>query len=109
MLADYRPVGLVLPFAAFALAGAITGWILVQLLREHVDSASFARFTNTILPNETVVLAEVQASEPSRALAIFGWVKGHFTGARPLKSAIQTTITGGLAATAAFLIAHAIA
>ena len=43
------------------------------------------------------------------ALAIFGWVKGHFTGARPLKSAIQTTITGGLAATAAFLIAHAIA
>jgi len=43
------------------------------------------------------------------ALAIFGWVKGHFTGARPLKSAIQTTLTGGLAASAAFLIAHAIA
>jgi VIT1/CCC1 family predicted Fe2+/Mn2+ transporter len=43
------------------------------------------------------------------ALAVFGYVKGHFTGARPLKSAIQTTITGGLAATAAFLIAHAIA
>jgi len=43
------------------------------------------------------------------ALAVFGWVKGHFTGARPLKSAIQTTVTGGLAATAAFLIAQAIA
>jgi len=43
------------------------------------------------------------------ALAIFGWVKGHFTGARPLKSALQTTLTGGLAAAAAFLIAHAIA
>jgi VIT1/CCC1 family predicted Fe2+/Mn2+ transporter len=43
------------------------------------------------------------------ALAVFGWVKGHFTGARPLKSAIQTTVTGGLAASAAFLIAHAIA
>jgi len=43
------------------------------------------------------------------ALAIFGYVKGHFTGARPLKSAIQTTVTGGLAATAAFLIANAIA
>jgi VIT1/CCC1 family predicted Fe2+/Mn2+ transporter len=43
------------------------------------------------------------------ALAIFGWVKGHFTGARPLKSAVQTTVTGGLAATAAFLIAQAIA
>jgi VIT1/CCC1 family predicted Fe2+/Mn2+ transporter len=43
------------------------------------------------------------------ALAVFGWVKGHYTGARPLKSSIQTTITGGLAAAAAFLIAKAIA
>ncbi|MBV9494386.1 MAG: VIT1/CCC1 transporter family protein [Acidobacteria bacterium] len=43
------------------------------------------------------------------ALFIFGWVKGTFTGAKPLKSALQTTITGGLAASAAFLIARAIA
>ena len=43
------------------------------------------------------------------ALAIFGLVKGRYTGARPLKSALQTTFTGGLAATAAFLIARAIA
>src|SRR5216117_6279 len=70
MLADYRPAGLVLLLAAFALAGAVTGWILVQLLREHVDAASFARFASTILPNETVVLAEVEASEASRVLAI---------------------------------------
>lgn len=42
------------------------------------------------------------------ALAIFGFVKGRFTGARPLRSAIQTTLTGGLAAGAAFLIARAI-
>jgi len=42
------------------------------------------------------------------ALAIFGWVKGRYTGARPLKSLLQTTITGGLAAMAAFLIAKAI-
>src|SRR4029434_9765024 len=75
MLADYRPVGLVLLLAAFALTGAITGWILVQMLREHVDSASFTRFTNTILPNETVVLAEVEASEASRALAILRGVE----------------------------------
>ncbi len=61
--------------AAFAFGGAITGWILVQLLREHVDSASFARFTNTILPNETVVLAEVEASESSRVLAILRGVE----------------------------------
>ena len=43
------------------------------------------------------------------ALAVFGWVKGRFTGTRPLRSSIQTTLTGGLAAGAAFLIARAIA
>jgi vacuolar iron transporter family protein len=42
------------------------------------------------------------------ALIIFGLVKGRYTGARPMRSALQTTITGGLAATAAFLIARAI-
>ena len=75
MLGDNRPAGVALPLAAFAFGGAITGWILVQLLREHVDSASFARFTNTILPNETVVLAEVEASESSRVLAILRGVE----------------------------------
>ena len=43
------------------------------------------------------------------ALLIFGYVKGRFTGTRPLRSALQTTVIGGLAATAAFLIARAIA
>jgi vacuolar iron transporter family protein len=43
------------------------------------------------------------------ALAVFGLVKGRYTGARPLRSALQTTVTGGLAAAAAFLIARAIA
>jgi vacuolar iron transporter family protein len=42
------------------------------------------------------------------ALIIFGLVKGRYTGARPLRSALQTTITGGLAATAAFLIGLAV-
>src|SRR4029453_15832200 len=70
MLADYRPAGLALLLAALALAGASIGWVLVQLLREHVDAASLARFTRTILPNETVVLAEVEVSESSRVLAI---------------------------------------
>jgi vacuolar iron transporter family protein len=43
------------------------------------------------------------------ALFLFGFVKGRFTGGGPLKSAIQTTVTGGLAAAAAFAIAKAIA
>ena len=42
------------------------------------------------------------------ALAVFGYIKGRYTGAKPVKSALQTTLTGGLAATAAFLIAKAI-
>jgi len=42
------------------------------------------------------------------ALFAFGYVKGHFTGARPLWSALQTTLVGGLAAAAAFSIARLI-
>lgn len=42
------------------------------------------------------------------ALLIFGYVKGHFTGTRPLRSSLQTTLIGGLAAGAAFGIARAI-
>jgi vacuolar iron transporter family protein len=42
------------------------------------------------------------------ALAGFGYVKGRFTGTRPVRSAIQTVVIGGLAAAAAFGIARAI-
>jgi VIT1/CCC1 family predicted Fe2+/Mn2+ transporter len=42
------------------------------------------------------------------ALAIFGYVKGHFTGASPGRSSIQTVLIGGLAAAAAFSIARVI-
>jgi vacuolar iron transporter family protein len=42
------------------------------------------------------------------ALAIFGYGKGHFTGASAVRSSFQTVLIGGLAATAAFLIARAI-
>lgn len=40
------------------------------------------------------------------ALAIFGAVKGRFTGVPVLRSALQTTMIGGLAAAAAFAIAR---
>ena len=43
------------------------------------------------------------------ALALFGYIKGHFTGAKPVRSLIQTTLIGGLAAAAAFAIARSIA
>jgi VIT1/CCC1 family predicted Fe2+/Mn2+ transporter len=45
---------------------------------------------------------------PLVALTLFGYVKGHFTGAAPARSALQTAMIGGLAAAAAFGIARAI-
>jgi VIT1/CCC1 family predicted Fe2+/Mn2+ transporter len=42
------------------------------------------------------------------ALAVFGYVKGRFTGAAPVRSSLQTVLIGGLAAAAAFAIARAI-
>jgi VIT1/CCC1 family predicted Fe2+/Mn2+ transporter len=42
------------------------------------------------------------------ALAVFGFIKGRFTGARATRSASQTVVIGGLAAGAAFLLAKLI-
>ena len=42
------------------------------------------------------------------ALLVFGYIKGRFTTAKPFRSAWQTVLVGGLAATAAFVIAKAI-
>ena len=39
------------------------------------------------------------------ALAVFGYVKGRFAGAPRLRSAMRTTVIGGLAAGAAYSIA----
>ncbi len=42
------------------------------------------------------------------ALGIFGGIKGRFTGAPVIRSGLQTTLIGGLAAAAAFIIARCI-
>src|SRR5271165_223361 len=42
------------------------------------------------------------------ALAVFGYIKGRFTGAKAGRSATQTVVIGGLAAGAAFLLAKLI-
>jgi vacuolar iron transporter family protein len=42
------------------------------------------------------------------ALFVFGFIKGRYTGARPMRSALQTALIGSVAAGAAFLIARAI-
>lgn len=43
------------------------------------------------------------------ALAVFGYIKGQFTGAKPWRSALQTALIGGVAAAVAFVIARLIA
>jgi VIT1/CCC1 family predicted Fe2+/Mn2+ transporter len=55
---------------------------------------------------QTALLISVAAT--LIALTVFGYVKGHFTGAVPVRSAFQTVLIGGLAAAAAFLIARLI-
>ena len=42
------------------------------------------------------------------ALLIFGFIKGRFTGMKPLRSALQTALIGSVAAGAAFVIARMI-
>lgn len=42
------------------------------------------------------------------ALFVFGFIKGRYTGAPKLKSALRTTVIGGLAAGVAYLIAKAV-
>ena len=42
------------------------------------------------------------------ALAIFGWIKGQFTGASRVHSAMQTLVVGGVAAAAAFELAKVV-
>lgn len=61
-----------------------------------------------------IVMAEVHEALPWSvgltviALFIFGFVKGQFTGARPIKSALQTCFIGSLAAATAFFVARLI-
>jgi len=40
------------------------------------------------------------------ALLVFGFIKGHYTGISPVRGGLQTVFTGGLAATAAYLLAR---
>ena len=66
---------------------------IVSVYLKHVSVASALMFS--------VVLTIA-------ALSVFGFVKGRFTGTRPLRSALQTALIGSVAAGAAFLIARAI-
>lgn len=61
------------------------------ILMRQVDSALWVSVSVTLL-----------------ALFIFGSIKGHYTGVKPLRGGLQTILVGGLAAAAAFFIARLI-
>jgi VIT1/CCC1 family predicted Fe2+/Mn2+ transporter len=61
-----------------------------------------------MLLKQTLTALAVSSVVTLIALAVFGYVKGRFTGIRPSRSALQTVLIGGLAAGAAFLIARAL-
>ncbi|MEO7317991.1 MAG: hypothetical protein ABIZ56_03270, partial [Chthoniobacteraceae bacterium] len=61
--------GIALLFAAFALAGGLAGWGVFRRLDARVDPTEIAKFKRWIVPNETVVLAEVPAEETARVVA----------------------------------------
>jgi len=61
-----------------------------------------------ILLRDAAAALSISIGVTLAALAVFGFVKGRFTGARPWKSAFQTTLIGGVAAAAAFAIARAV-
>ena len=62
-----------------------------------------------MLTHDSGLAMGVSAAITLLALAVFGAVKGHFTGIPKVKSAIQTTLVGSLAAGVAFGIAKWIA
>ena len=81
--------------SALAIAGAYVAGGLIPLAPYMALTAATAALWASV----GVTLA---------ALAVFGYVKGHFTGTRPFRSAGQTVMIGGLAAGAAFGIARLI-
>lgn len=81
--------------SALTIAGAYIAGGFIPLAPYLVSSSA----SSALLFSVAVTIA---------ALLVFGFIKGRFTGTRPLRSALQTALIGSLAAGAAFAIARAI-
>ena len=68
----------------------------------------FVPLASYIVTSDAELALKVSIAVTLTALVIFGYVKGRFTGAHPLKSALQTAAIGSIAAGAAFGIARLI-
>ena len=75
----------------------------------HPMTEAVARSVQRFAPDRIVELVMANPGAVTIvALAVFGYIKGRYTGAAPVRSALQTTLVGGLAAAAAFAIARLI-
>jgi VIT1/CCC1 family predicted Fe2+/Mn2+ transporter len=88
------------PKRALTSAGTIAGAYVAGGLIPLSPYVVLSSATKGLMVSAIVTLA---------ALGVFGFIKGRFTGAPALRSAIQTVVIGGVAATAAFLLAKLIA
>ena len=59
-----------------------------------------------MLAHNITTALQISVAATGLALLCFGAIKGHFTGTSKLKSALQTLMVGGLAAGAAYWLAH---
>ncbi|HEY7650221.1 MAG TPA: VIT1/CCC1 transporter family protein [Methylomirabilota bacterium] len=82
-------------FSAFTIGGAYVLGGLIPLW----PYMAIGRATTALAVSSVVTLV---------ALLLFGYVKGRFTGAPPVRSALQTAFIGGIAAAVAFAVASAI-
>jgi VIT1/CCC1 family predicted Fe2+/Mn2+ transporter len=59
-----------------------------------------------MLAHSITTALQISVAATGLALLCFGAIKGHFTGVNKIKSALQTLLVGGLAAGAAYWLAH---
>lgn len=91
-------LGLEKPDPRRAMTSALT------IAGSYISGGMIPLFPYIFIKNPTTALG-VSVSVTLTALAIFGYIKGRFTGINPFKGAAQTTLIGGIAATAAFILA----
>jgi predicted membrane protein (TIGR00267 family) len=83
-------------------------WSAITIGASYVVGGLIPLASYMVLANARTALI-VSVVVTLAALLVFGYVKGRFTGTPPTRSALQTALIGGLAAAAAYWIAHAIA
>jgi len=82
-------------------------WSAVTIGGAYVLGGLIPLLPYMLLAQATTALA-VSVVVTLAALAVFGYVKGRFTGVPPVRSSLQMVLIGGLAAGAAFAIARAL-